>query len=115
MAAQCASADASGRKTTWQMPLRSRRSTNIRLPWSRRRDTQPHSTIRLPASAARSRPQQAVLSSFTKDLLSEPRQLGDGNGPLLAAAHVTEGVTSGGNLLLADDQDQGNAEPVGSP
>ena len=52
--------------TTWAMPLRSRTSRKIRLPWSRRRFTQPIRTTCSPALAARSSPHIWVRSSLPK-------------------------------------------------
>ncbi len=48
------------------MPVRSRRSRKMRLPWSRRRFTQPISTTSCPASAARNSPQRCVRSRLPK-------------------------------------------------
>src|SRR6266508_3566596 len=46
-----------GLKTHWVMPSRSRRSTKISPPWSRRRKAQPISVTVLPTSPAPSAPQ----------------------------------------------------------
>ena len=55
-ASACASATRDGSKTSCTTPLRSRRSMKMRLPWSRRRATQPARRTSRPTSAARSSP-----------------------------------------------------------
>ena len=50
----------SGEKTTWTSPERSRRSTKISPPWSRRAFTQPESFTSAPSRSARSSPHECV-------------------------------------------------------
>ena len=47
-------------KTIWVMPVRSRRSRKMRLPWSRRRLTQPMRVTSLPVLGARRSPHMWV-------------------------------------------------------
>jgi hypothetical protein len=56
-AAAWASFDTSGRATTWQIPSRSRRSTNTTPPRSRRVAAQPMSVTVFPTWLSRSSPQ----------------------------------------------------------
>ena len=55
-----ASGETSLSRTTWVMPVRSRRSRKMRLPWSRRRLTQPMRVTVWPALVLRSSPQMCV-------------------------------------------------------
>src|SRR5664280_3737743 len=55
-AAACASGASDGSNTSWTRPLRSRRSTKISPPWSRRRATQPARRTSRSTSVTRSSP-----------------------------------------------------------
>src|SRR5258707_1370854 len=105
------------------MPSRSRRSTKITPPWSRRRWTQPINTTVWPSSAARRAPPVWVRrrsprkSSETEGsiiVLISGRRQARGNlilsqTLLLAGGHVLEGVTAGGDFVVADDQRETSA------
>ena len=79
-----ASEACSGLNTICAMPSRLRRSTNIRLPWSRLRWTQPASVTVVPTCSGRSAPQLMVLSNY-----SLPVDSVDGAGAL---ANAVRGV-----------------------
>ena len=110
----------SGWKTSWTMPVRSRRSMKIRPPWSRRRWTQPatrasestRSPQHLPApgvavAVRRAAPADA-LAHASPPLISSTRLPGS-TGALLAALHVAQL----GAAVGLEDQDAAGADPVG--
>ncbi len=66
-ASSWAASEYSGLKTTWSSPERSRRSIKIRLPWSRRRWTQPATVMSDPTVDSRGSPQ--FVSLYTVNFL----------------------------------------------
>ncbi len=110
--------------TIWAMPVRSRRSRKMRLPWSRRRFTQPIRTTCWPAWAARNSPQcasvrdclenralamlillglaLAVLRSGTR---RDDSQLRARNLGLYACGEVLHCQDTGLELVFAEDDD----------
>ena len=72
----------SGWNTSCTTPSRSRRSTNVTPPWSRRRATQPHSVTSGPASPPRRSPHACAIawtsacscSRFTPPVTRRPRR-----------------------------------------
>ena len=59
----CAGAEISLSRTIWVMPVRSRRSRKMRLPWSRRRLTQPIRTTSWPSVRAKLATHMGALQS----------------------------------------------------
>src|SRR3954447_23923456 len=101
------------------MPVRSRRSRKMRLPWSRRRLTQPIRTTSLPASAARSCPQVWVRSSVPRKssncvslylylsnvLFQVLAQITPGHLRLFTGGEVLHRQDTGLHLVLAQNDD----------
>src|SRR5215207_7375924 len=130
----CAPGASSASKTICVMPSRSRRSTNVKGPKSRRTATQPISTTSRPASGARNSPHECVRSNSPRwsrligmipsnylqllhGTIQSFAQPGAGilalQRPLLAGLHIFQSDLAAGALVAADDDDEGHAERGG--
>src|SRR5215207_2848252 len=130
----CASGASSASKTICVSPSRSRRSTNVKGPKSRRTATKPISTTSLPASDARNSPHECVRSNsprwsrligmipsdYLRLLHGIIQSFADARAglpalerPLPAGLHIFQGDLAAGALVVADDDDEGHAERGG--